>query len=96
MRMGGAYRYHPYLGILSMSTLVLHHRLLVLGIGKGFCLSADAQSSGFSSLLITELARDEKVTALQDTQARSYRYRIKVLDLQALDLFSLMFNPALE
>jgi hypothetical protein len=96
MRMGVVNRYHPYLGNLSMSILALRRHLLMLGTGIGFCLSARATRSWSSSSLITELACDKEVSTLQDTQASSDRYRIKVLDLERLDLFSFMFNPALE
>jgi hypothetical protein len=36
MRMGVVFRYHPYLGNLSMSILARRHRLLVPGTGIGF------------------------------------------------------------
>jgi hypothetical protein len=96
MRMGVVFRYRPYLGNLSMSTLARHRRLLVLGTGISSWLSAKALCVERTSLLVAELARDKEVTALQNTQARSNRYRIKVLDLERFDFFSFMFNPALE
>jgi hypothetical protein len=94
--MGVVIRYRPYLDNLSMSILARHHRLLVLGTGIGFWLSAKLLCVERTSLLVTELASNKEITALQNTQARSDRYRIKVLDLERFDLFSLMFNPALE
>jgi hypothetical protein len=94
--MGVVLRYHPYLGNLLMSILARHRRRLGPGTGTDFCSSARGLAQGRPSLLVTKLARDKEVTALQNTQARSNRYRIKVLDLERLHLFSLMFNPALE
>jgi len=96
MRKGVVFRYRPYLDNLSMSTLVHHHHLLALGTGIGFWSSAKLQCVEITSSLVTKLARDKQVTTLQNTQARSDRYRIKVLDLERFNLFSLMFNPALE
>ena len=81
MRMAVEFRYRPYLGSLLTSILARRHHLLMLGIGISSWSSAKIHCAARSSLLITELARDEEVTALQDTQARSDRHRIKVLDL---------------
>ena len=96
MRMEVVIRYRPYLGNLLMSILARHHHLLVPGTGIDFWVSAQPQCVEITSLLVTELASNKEVTTFQDTQARSDRYRIKVLDLERFDLFSFMFNPALE
>jgi hypothetical protein len=52
--------------------------------------------SGRRSLLITKLAGDKEVTALQDTQTGRNRDSIKVLDLERLDILPFMLDPALE